>query len=164
MYSWCSSAVLSSINSSAKVLSTPRSARKSIKWSYRAWKQEQETFLSRAHLGRGCSSNIPWQLAFSPGRSGPPPTGDQTAPIPFVAGLALGGTCAGMWPWRGHPNPVCKPKANMTNELHPGDDPLTLESAGRACQDYTLCLSPLYSTAALGVNGPNSVCKGWYLM
>lgn len=33
MYSWCSRAVLSSINSSAKVLSTPLSARKSIKWS-----------------------------------------------------------------------------------------------------------------------------------
>lgn len=33
MYSWCSRAVLSSINSSAKVLSTPLSARKSIRWS-----------------------------------------------------------------------------------------------------------------------------------
>ena len=35
MYSWCSRAVLSSTNSSAKVLSTPRSARKSIRWSYK---------------------------------------------------------------------------------------------------------------------------------
>lgn len=43
MYSWCSMAVLSSISSSAKVLSTPRSARKSIRWSYRAWETVQES-------------------------------------------------------------------------------------------------------------------------
>lgn len=40
IYSWCSRAVLSSTNSSAKVLSTPRSARKSIRWSYKAYKEK----------------------------------------------------------------------------------------------------------------------------
>lgn len=44
MYSRCSRAVLSSTSSSANVLSTPRSARKSIRWSYKAY-EDRRAFL-----------------------------------------------------------------------------------------------------------------------
>lgn len=116
MYSWCSSAVLSSINSSANVLSTPRSARKSIKWSYRAWKQETGTFLSKDTW-----SGIAFTMSHGSWHFFLPE--DQATPQPLLSRPGLGCNI-----WREGAmeqviqTPSCEPKPIITNELHFRDE------------------------------------------